>query len=54
MIPMLLVENSQQQRGTTAAMETFRNGVISGVITAVHQAAEQQRRLPNADIDHSR
>jgi hypothetical protein len=47
MIPMLLVENSQQQRGTTAAMETFRNGMITGVIEAIGEAAQgvQQRRL---------
>ena len=46
MIPMLLVENSQQQRGTTAAMETFRNGMITGVIEAIGEAAQGvQRRL---------
>ena len=46
LLPMLLVENAQQQRQTGAAMESFRNGVVSGVIEAVGVAAGQaQRRL---------
>jgi hypothetical protein len=47
LLPMLLVENAQMQRHTTAAMETFRNGMISGVIEAVGTAAQSaaQRRL---------
>jgi hypothetical protein len=31
LLPMLLVENAQISRGTTAAMETFRNGVVEAV-----------------------
>lgn len=31
MLPLLLVENAQVSRGTTAAMETFRNGVVEAV-----------------------
>lgn len=30
-IPMLLIENSQQQRQTGAAVESFRNVVFSGL-----------------------
>ena len=52
LLPMLLVENAQQQRGTTAAMETFRNGMINGVIDAVGEAARgAQRRLNDASVD---
>jgi len=29
-IPMLLIENSQQQRSTGAAVESFRNEVVEG------------------------
>ncbi len=29
-LPILLVENSQQQRGTAAAVESFRNEMIRG------------------------
>ena len=28
-LPMLLIENSQQQRGTNAAVESFRNEMVS-------------------------
>ena len=46
LLPMLLVENAQQSRATGAAMESFRNGMVSGVIEAVGAAASQaQRRL---------
>lgn len=40
LLPMMMVENAQMQRQTTAAVETFRNGMISGVIGAVNAAAE--------------
>jgi len=29
-LPMLLIENSQQQRSTGAAVESFRNEMVSG------------------------
>jgi len=55
LLPMLLVENAQVTRGTTAAMETFRNGMISGVIQAVDAAAQgAQRRLNDESIDQRR
>jgi hypothetical protein len=54
MIPMLLVENSQMQRQTKASVETFRNGMISGVIEAIGEAAQgTQRRLSNESFDRS-
>jgi len=53
LLPMLLVENAQMQRQTGAAMESFRNGMITGVIEAVGEAAQgAQRRLGNAGHDH--
>lgn len=29
-IPLLLIENSNQQRGTSAALESFRNEMVEG------------------------
>jgi hypothetical protein len=52
LLPMLLIENSQVTRGTTVAMESFRNGMITGVIEAVNAAAQgAQRRLNDASFD---
>jgi hypothetical protein len=52
LLPMLLVENSQVQRQTGAAVETFRNGMVKGVIDAVGEAAAgAQRRLIDAGIN---
>jgi hypothetical protein len=47
LLPMLLVENAQVSRGTTVAMETFRNGVVQAVGVAVDSV---NRRV----IDESR
>src|ERR1700743_93650 len=44
LLPMLLVENAQMQRQTGAAMETFRHGMIKGVIEAVGEAAKGVQR----------
>jgi hypothetical protein len=35
LLPMLLIENAQQSRATGAAVETLRNGLVSGVSDAV-------------------
>ncbi|MBO4228384.1 hypothetical protein [Bradyrhizobium neotropicale] len=48
MLPMLLIENAQQSRQTGAAVESFRNGVVEGVMTAVSMAANQHGRLLDA------
>ena len=40
LLPMLLVENAQVTRQGIATMETFRNGVVTGVIEAVGRAAQ--------------
>jgi hypothetical protein len=48
LLPMLLVENAQVTRGTTVAMETFRNSMVSGVIEAVSTAADNAGRLIDA------
>ena len=49
-LPMLLIENAQVTRQGNATMETFRNGVISGVIEAVHMASAQDRRVIDAKV----
>lgn len=36
-LPMLLIENSQQQRQTGAAVESFRNEVVEGQQQIDHQ-----------------
>jgi hypothetical protein len=55
LLPMLLIENAQVSRGTTAAMETFRNGVIGGVIQAVDAAANGvNRRISDESLDRRR
>jgi hypothetical protein len=45
LLPMLLVENAQVTRGTTVAMETFRNSVVAGVAQAVDAASRQGRLI---------
>ena len=35
LLPMLLIENAQQSRATGAAVETLRNGLVSGISDAV-------------------
>ena len=46
-VPMLLIENSQQQRQTSAAVESFRNEMVKSneVSQQVLIAAAQQTRL---------
>jgi hypothetical protein len=55
-LPVLLIENSQQGRQTTAAVESFRNGVVGtvgdAVVQAISTAAQVQRRHDNARLDH--
>ena len=54
LLPVLLIENAQQSRGTTAAVETFRNGVVQAVVESVFQAANaiDQGRLIDAGINN--
>lgn len=48
-LPVLMIENSQQQRQTTAAMESLRNGVAEAVTEAIGITAQTtERRLLNA------
>jgi hypothetical protein len=49
LLPMLLVENAQVTRGTTAAMETFRNGMVKGVVDAVNMVAQNTRLLDHGN-----
>lgn len=46
-LPMLLIENSQQQRQTSAAVESFRNEMVKSneVSQQILIAAAQQTRL---------
>ena len=49
LLPMLLIENAQMQRQTGAAVESFRNDVVMGVVQAVTAATDVgQGRLINA------
>ena len=48
LLPTLLVENAQMTRQGNATMETFRNGVVAGIIQAVDSA---ERRISDARIN---
>jgi hypothetical protein len=50
LLPMLLVENAQQSRGTTAAMESFRNNVVQAIGIATHPT---NGRLIDARDNHN-
>ncbi len=44
-LPMLLIENSQQQRSTGAAVESFRNEMVQGnglMLELMHSAAQKR------------
>ena len=45
LLPMLLIENAQIQNRTGAAVESFRNELVSGVVEAVGVAADAASRL---------
>jgi len=47
LLPMLMIENSQMQRQTGAAVETLRNGIVEAA-----EQAMQIRRLTSARNDH--
>jgi hypothetical protein len=45
-LPILLIENSQQQRQTAAAVESFRNEMMQGndqMLGVMHRAIEDRR-----------
>jgi hypothetical protein len=44
-LPMLMIENAQMQNRTGAAVESFRNELVSGVVEAVSVAADAASRL---------
>lgn len=44
-LPMLLIENAQMQNRAGAAIESFRNELVSGVVEAVGVAADAASRL---------
>ena len=41
LLPMLLVENAQVSRGTTVAMEQFRNSTVQAFTDAVNEASRK-------------
>lgn len=43
MLPILLIENSQQQRQTGAAVESFRNEVVQARANAVVRSVAEQK-----------
>jgi hypothetical protein len=44
-IPVLLIENSQQQRQTGAAVESFRNEMVQANASTAEMISNQQRLL---------
>jgi hypothetical protein len=48
-VPLLLIENSQQQRGTAAAVESFRNEMARGnqVAAQIFNLATVHKQIPN-------
>ena len=51
-LPVLLVENSQQQRSTGAAVESFRNETISRISTTINmKKIEKSIDRLEGDID---
>lgn len=52
LLPILLIENAQMQRQTGAAVESFRNEMVTGVVEAVASAAESAGRLIDAHHSH--
>lgn len=44
-IPILLIENSQQQRQTGAAVESFRNEMVEANSKMIKLAAQQQAKV---------
>ncbi len=51
-VPLLLIENSQQQRQTGAAVESFRNEMVKGN-TQFLTAMKQQENLLEKDTDNA-
>lgn len=47
-LPMLLIENSQQQRQTGAAVESFRNEMVTANLNTLALMAQQPRQLRSA------
>jgi predicted nucleic acid-binding protein len=45
LLPMLLIENSQQTRQAGAAVETLRNKLVEGVAEAVNMASQPWRLI---------
>ena len=55
-MPMLLVENSQQQRQTGAAIESFRNETVEKISPIVQLEQPQQKLIKiteNEDFDNT-
>jgi len=46
-MPILMIENSQQQRQTGAAVESFRNEMVQANATTTELLSQQQRLSPS-------
>ena len=52
-LPLLLIENSQQQRGTNVAVQSFRNEMVKAnetntrVLTEIVDREQQAQRIAN-------
>ena len=51
MLPMLLIENSQQQRQTGAAVESFRNEMVKSNENSLRLLAQTQLNLIEGESD---
>ena len=56
-LPMLLIENSQQQRQTGAAVESFRNEMVKANVSMLNSLPEllspnNDMRLIKAPVNH--
>lgn len=52
LLPLLLIENAQKSHQTTAALETFRNGMVDGVVQSVFQAVGAAAEVAQRRLTH--
>lgn len=52
LLPILLVENAQRQHQTGAAIESFRNNLVAGVVESVAEAASRTVGMIDARNHH--
>lgn len=52
MLPLVVLEGAQQTRQAGAAIESFRNELVGGIIEATQIALDTPERYKNARLDH--